>query len=145
MPRRDIKLTIILGPGPNADDSWDQGIAVAADTQDEWGMMVGKVAGSGDDIIGWTIRPQASGDIVTLRTMLDGTINVKLGPGFIAAPATVTGDAMWLMADETGRLTIDGDRAIVGANYIALALESGKVENDYCEVYVFTQKEIINV
>jgi len=143
MPRRDVKLTVVLGDGPNLDNSWDQGIAVAADGHDTWGMINCKVAGAGDDIIGWTIRPQSSGDITTLRTMLDGTIEVKLGPGPVGEPQTIVGDALWLMNDESGRLTKDSSHAPESQRFMAFALEAGKLEDGYCEVYVFTQKFVI--
>jgi len=147
MPRRDVQLTVALGAGPNTtpiSGSWNQGIAVAADGHDDWGMLKGKVASTGDDIIGWTIKPQLEGDIATLRTMFDGTIDVELGPGYPAELTTWVGDPLWLMNDESGRLTKNGDLVPAAQQYCALALEAGKVEGNRCEVYVFTQKNILN-
>lgn len=137
MPRRDFNLTVALGDGPNTDYSCDQGIAIAANGHDDRGMLIGKAASTGDDIIGWTVKPQKQGEIICLRTMFDGTIEVQLGP---VAAATQMGDTLWLLDDETGRLTNDGSIIPAAQHYCGLALESGKVEGDYCEVYIFSQK-----
>jgi len=146
MPRRNVNITVVLGDGPSSTPvagSWDMGIAVASDgTNDEWGMLIGRAASEDDDIIGWTIRPQKSGDIATLRTMLDGTIMAKLGP-MLGSDLTI-GNALWLMIDGSGRLTDDSD-LISNARYCALALEHNKVEGDYCEVYVMSQKYVTDV
>lgn len=141
MPRRDVNLTVVLGAGPNTtpvSGSWDQGIAVAADGHDDWGMLVGRPATVGDDIIGWTIRPQKEGDIATLRTMFDGTIEVKLGE----SDGTECGQPLWLSNDESGTLTtVLGEEA---QRYMAQALEDGKGTGEYCEVYVFSQKHTLD-
>lgn len=140
MPRRDVHLTVVLGDGPNPDNSWDAGIAVSADGHDEWGMVIGKVASNGDDILGWTIRNQESGDVTTLRTMFDGTLDVKLGPGVPTELLTYVGDDLWLMDDESGRMTKYGLSVAHAETPIALALEAGKGENEFCEIFVYSQK-----
>lgn len=144
MPRRDIQLTVALGDGPGTSPagSWDKGIAVAADGNDLNGMIKGKVAVQGDDIIGWTIRPQVSGDIATLRTMFDGTIEAKIGP--LGATAFEMSQPLLLCNDDSGRVTPDFDSSVKSRHFLGYSLESGKVENELCEVYVFIQKNIIN-
>lgn len=146
MPRRNVNLTVVLGDGPSSTPfagSWKKGIAVAADGNDDRGMLKGRAASQGDDIIGWTIRPQKSGDIATLRTLLEGTIEVELGT-MRGTPALTIGDALWLMLDDSGRLT-DDSSLVEDARYCALALEHNKVEGELCEVYVMSQKYVIDV
>lgn len=143
MPRRNIGLTVVLGDGPETSPSgaWDSGIAVAADGNTADGMMLCRPATEEDDIIGWTIRPQLSGDVAPLRTMLDGTIEIKLGTMRIAEDLEI-GDPLWLMVDGSGRLT-DNEAIVSGARPCALALERNKDDNTFCEVFVKSQKYII--
>jgi hypothetical protein len=142
MPRRDFNLTVALGDGPNSDNTWDSGIAVAANGSDDYGMLKGKPASTGDDIIGWTIKQQTSGDIVCLRTMMDGTIYAKLGD-FGTYGTTTMGDPLWLTNDDTGTLTADFNLVETGQSPIAMALELDKGDGDYCEVYVYSQKDTV--
>jgi len=144
MPRRDTHLTVVLGDGPNTDNTWDQGIAVSPDGNDEFGMIKGRPAGHDDSIIGWTIRSQKSGDITTLRTMLDGTIEAKIGTVADSGNEFHIGDTLWVQDDDSGRMT--NDNAAHGTyRYIGLALEADKEENSLCEVYIFSQKAALEV
>jgi len=137
-------LTVVLGDGPNTDGSWDQGIAVSPDGNDAWGMIKGRPAGNDDNIIGWTIRPQASGDITTLRTMMDGTIEVKIGAVADAGTEFHIGDELWVQDDDSGRMTND-DGAHGTYRSIGIALEANKEENSFCEVYIFSQKAALEI
>ena len=136
MPRRDVHITVVLGDGPNVDNTWDAGIAVAADGNDTFGMLKGKVASDGDNIVGWTIRSQESGDVVTLRTMVDGTMYVKV---VIIDPNQFVGDELYLTDDGSGRLT---DVTPGVAREIGIALEENKVTGDFMEALIITQKYI---
>lgn len=139
MPRRDFLVTVVLGDGPNADDTWDAGIAVAADGNDSFGMLIGAPASDGDNIIGWTGRSQNSGDVVALRTMLDGTISVKYLTG---SPDQYIGNELYLTDDGSGRLTNISPGA-GNTREIGIALEENKVTGDYMEALIITQKYFV--
>lgn len=141
MPRRDVRLTVVLADTPY--EYYPPGAAISADGNDEWGMIKGRLANSGDDIIGWTIRKQDQGDVATLRTSLDGTILAQVYNN--SSLDWYTGVELYLMNDASGRLTQVQPGTPAGIRPVAQALEADNTQNEssWCEVYVLTQKAVV--